>query len=713
MNTQNIVIAKGRTIDEAVSIGLSLLDAVKQEVNIEILEHGKVSFLGLFSKPAKVKLTKVIKDSNPNNDNSNSNKDNGQDDELQDEALVEMIDAIFEKELDQKEIQPLNDGIKTNTFTKNLEKYQKYSKTDGKIWIENGMLFHNISSSQQKLPTISPSRFVEIQKNGHVITTTTTVSEYDEIVLKPIIVTKDTTWKIEITKSKMKACLHVQPGYRKKYSIIDQEPNEHLVIKTEETIQYVNELDEKLIFEQLESLGVIEGIDHKAIQDACHTTKEHAFLIANGKEPIHGKHGSFDRKIEIPIETEQPLLMDNGTVNYKELKKIPKIEKGEIIGIIHPPEKGEDGFTITGEKIKAMDGLPIHLRLGQGTQLLEDQKTVVAVQSGRPYIETRGQIVKVNVMPKLDIYSNVNIKTGNIHFLGDIEVFGNIEEDMVVTADGDIMVHGTVSYSKITARTSLKTKGNIIKSKLTVGKSNLLIAELGKLIGELQEQLQLLIRVLCQLYGIPSFQQTSFNSSNSASLINIILERKLPTFEAKVAQFHKTINKKAGLLSEDWVNAARNLNDFFIIKRCHSNNNLDELVNFESILDKLHIESITPPDPDAVIHIPYCVNSEIYCSGDINILGQGVFTSELYSGGSIQIDGIVKGGHLFAKQGLKIHEVESNGAQATHIVAGANGFIEIGKVMEGTVIQIGNRKHTLLDNKENLIAKLIDGVLVY
>ena len=52
------VVSKGKNVDEAVNLGLKLMDIQKHKVNIEVVKRGKERFLKVLSKEAVVKLTK-------------------------------------------------------------------------------------------------------------------------------------------------------------------------------------------------------------------------------------------------------------------------------------------------------------------------------------------------------------------------------------------------------------------------------------------------------------------------------------------------------------------------------------------------------------------------------------------------------------------------------------------------------------------------------
>ena len=97
-------------------------------------------------------------------------------------------------------------------------------------------------------------------------------------------------------------------------------------------------------------------------------------------------------------------------------------------------ERGKGGKTVTGKYLEAKNGKDIPMPLGKNTRLAEDDLTIVA--------ETNGQVLilnnKINVEPILNIDGDVSLKTGNIMFLGNVYISGNVEDGFSVKASGNI-----------------------------------------------------------------------------------------------------------------------------------------------------------------------------------------------------------------------------------------------------------------------------------
>ena len=85
-------------------------------------------------------------------------------------------------------------------------------------------------------------------------------------------------------------------------------------------------------------------------------------------------------KVEVGLKEKE-----DGRIDFRELKAIPYVDKGKVIGIIHPPIFGKLGYTVTNEPIPAKQTFPLTVQAGKGIAVIEDK--IIAKESGRPKIE--------------------------------------------------------------------------------------------------------------------------------------------------------------------------------------------------------------------------------------------------------------------------------------------------------------------------------------
>jgi uncharacterized protein (DUF342 family) len=169
--------------------------------------------------------------------------------------------------------------------------------------------------------------------------------------------------------------------------------------------------------------------------------------VAEGIRPVNGR----DAYIEYNFETDQTKVKlkegANGKVNFKELNIILNVVENQPLAKKLPPELGIDGKTVSGKILPAKSGSDIPLPLGNNVHVGDDGDTI--------YSDINGQVIlaggKINVEPVYTVEGDVNLKTGNIIFLGTVVISGNVEDGFSVKAAGNIEIKGTVGKSELDA----------------------------------------------------------------------------------------------------------------------------------------------------------------------------------------------------------------------------------------------------------------------
>ena len=151
----------------------------------------------------------------------------------------------------------------------------------------------------------------------------------------------------------------------------------------------------------------------------------------------------------------------DGRVDFKELNIVQNVVEGQVLAKKKPAEKGQAGRTVTGKLLPATDGGDTDLDVGKNVSLSEDGKTAVADINGQVIVHAG----RITVEPVYVVSSDVNLKTGNVLFLGTVIVKGNVTDGFNVKASGNIEVMGNVGKSQ------LDSEGDIIVHQGVAGKS--------------------------------------------------------------------------------------------------------------------------------------------------------------------------------------------------------------------------------------------------
>lgn len=212
------------------------------------------------------------------------------------------------------------------------------------------------------------------------------------------------------------------------------------------------ELDQQMIADALAEAKVVFGIDEDKVEALPGDAKRyfHLFPVARGRKTISGKDGRivdlFSRKTERKIKTDEFNRVDYAAISF-----VQNVAEGEPICHIIPPDQAEPGCTVLGRELPSRDGVAAAIPKGRNTVLSEDGTALLAAKTG--HVEFNGRAFQVR--PVLEIDGNVDFSSGNINFLGDVHVHGDVCTGFTVRAMGSVTVDGVVEASTVEAGADL------------------------------------------------------------------------------------------------------------------------------------------------------------------------------------------------------------------------------------------------------------------
>lgn len=204
--------------------------------------------------------------------------------------------------------------------------------------------------------------------------------------------------------------------------------------------------------------GVVYGVDPAALQAVCHARANLRVLAARGEAAVDGDPTRFELLVN-DVRSRVPKVDERGLIDYHELGDIPGVQAGQPLMRRHPPTPGRRGCDVRGATLLARPGKDEAFdRPFSGVELAaDDANLLVATVAGQP-VHTRCGVVVEQVLR----LKGVNMATGNIHFVGSVEVAGDVSTGMTVQASGDIVVKGLVEGAHLDAGGSVRVVGGVI-----------------------------------------------------------------------------------------------------------------------------------------------------------------------------------------------------------------------------------------------------------
>jgi uncharacterized protein (DUF342 family) len=220
----------------------------------------------------------------------------------------------------------------------------------------------------------------------------------------------------------------------------------------------------------LGSNGVVHGVKDDVLDEIELSPRYgRPIVAAEGTRAHDGANArvEYNFKLEKDAVT---LREKDGRVDFKDISHVENVVAGQLLARKIPAEAGEPGRTVTGTVIPATKGKDCELLIGKNVKLAEDGLSALA--------DINGQVLllggKINVEPIYTISGDVNLRTGNILFLGSVIVKGNVEDGFSVKAAGNIEIFGSVGKCLVDAEGDILVHQGIAaktEGKIRCGKS--------------------------------------------------------------------------------------------------------------------------------------------------------------------------------------------------------------------------------------------------
>jgi len=179
-----------------------------------------------------------------------------------------------------------------------------------------------------------------------------------------------------------------------------------------------------------------------------HIAQGHAIerrRIAKGIEPIKGRDGKLVLLVRPRNALHSHLKHEIESGEHPTTGSFDNIEQDMPVARIYPPTAGTDGFDVFGKKISAIGGADYNLSFDDQALVIKDAEMMdasysVAFAIKEGYLSTDNG--KLTIIDTLDIDSDVGLKTGDIDFVGSVNIDGDVLKGFFVHAKQNVAVSG-------------------------------------------------------------------------------------------------------------------------------------------------------------------------------------------------------------------------------------------------------------------------------
>jgi hypothetical protein len=382
------------------------------------------------------------------------------------------------------------------------------------------------------------------------------------------------------------------------------------------------------VFSAVDNMDIKMNIDVAAVQMEILQPSHRPVKIARGKSPVQGQDARLDMFFSENIEN--IFTEVQGLIDYKNHMNIPSVKSGDVIAKRTPLVEGQTGYDVFGNVLLPDPVKDIRIAGKDNVEITPDSM-VIAKKEGRPRV-TGNQIKYFDINTAYLVQGNVDLQTGNIVFAGDVIVYGDVMDNMIIESLGNIYVGGSVFNSTLTATGSIAVKGNVIGSNLYSGYFGMLYNRLYNSSKQLMDILEKMMQSAKMILNETGKKNVQVRYGQVLLLIT----------ESKYQQVWDVVKELLGIISriqsynKDDLQQLKNYLELFLQPtKIVEIMTAPRMEDFLRVLKEAFMRVALSQESQVQININQGQNSTLKSNGDILIRKEGVIQCDLYSARNI------------------------------------------------------------------------------
>jgi len=557
--------------------------------------------------------------------------------------------------------------------------------------IESGKIIITESKNKDEIITIKTCPGVILIINGQKCDGITPVTSRDKIEYKFEESESTRNINISITDDKMEAYIDIKSTPSHVYELVNQEYQKNLIIKRKNADnKYPPKYTVKELEDLLQNNRIKYGIIEKELEAICNEHNIEKKLVVKGVPAVD----DIPDEIQVLFKDSEELIHykeSEERVDYRNRFLIANVKVGDVIGRIIPGKSGSDGQDIFGTIVKRKTFKKVGVKIGEGCKL--ENNIIIATSEGKPAYKANTFVVN-----KLYRVDQVDLKSGNIDFVGNVEVVSNVLEAMEVKAGNELHVGKNVESAILRASGEIFIGGNILNSTVTAGSENV---EKRQYLDNLKDLSNIINDLSNSTKQVK--EHNLLGSKKDGEIIKILIENKFKSLP-KICRNILNYNMSEGIQHNDVttfiINKLLGLGPLKI-------NDINEFDIFKELLDEeiCEIEDLIVIPTN--VHLAYAQGSTIEASGSVFITGKGQYTCNIIALENIEFTSekaVCRGGTLSAGSEIKLKTVGSAAGVSTVLKVSKKGRITADIAYNNTIFCFGEKQIVLEASSKNVEA---------
>jgi septum formation inhibitor MinC len=457
-------------------------------------------------------------------------------------------------------------------------------------------------------------------------------------------------------------------------------------------------LGREAINSELSKAGVVFGVLAEEMTNFLVAPSKEPQVIARGVPPTPGTDERVELLFPNELTHDSPDEMD--TVDFREISTVVSVDEGILLAKKYPGSSGSEGMGVTGEVLLPPKPRTVNLQAGKGAVLSDGGDEVYAAISGRPWLKVAGPSRIVGCEAVFVQNGDVDIKTGNLRFKGDIRITGNVQEAMEVQTTGNIEIMGFVTRASVISGSKMIIRGNVTGSRV---RSGIVFPGANKVNFMLMDIYTELMNLGKSYEQLKSRQDIDIQKMDFGRVLLGLMDSRFKNLRPLLKNINSFAEVQGENLPGEIIAAVESLKCLSGLS-CASYENFNKAV--KAVATSLEILSQNTGQSGSAVFIRSAMASTIQSAGNVNITGQGCVNSTINAGGNVIVKGSFKGGEILCEGYADMQELGSELGMPPIIRVGERSYIKVEKAYPGTVVQVGKVKITLTKIMNSFKAKL-------
>lgn len=219
-----------------------------------------------------------------------------------------------------------------------------------------------------------------------------------------------------------------------------------------------NNYTEEGVLDVLQAAGVTYGIKANVLrQMIASKIYNEELLIAEGVLVSPGTDGYYEYHFNTNPDG-KPMIRPDGSVDYWSINNVEIVKEGQVIVTYQPAVQGTDGMTVKGKTLIVKPARELPPLKGKGFTRSEDSRTYTADFEGKIEIQND----RITISQVYEISGDADLSVGNIDFVGDVIIHGNVCAGISIKAGGNITVDGIVEVAHLWAGKDIVLRGGMM-----------------------------------------------------------------------------------------------------------------------------------------------------------------------------------------------------------------------------------------------------------